>query len=47
MTLTCTIAALKVFGPVYVLTRGGPGNSTIVPAYYRHGIRRHHDAGRP
>jgi raffinose/stachyose/melibiose transport system permease protein len=34
VTLTCTIAALKVFGPVYVLTRGGPGNSTIVPAYY-------------
>ena len=27
-------AALKVFGPVYVLTRGGPGTSTIVPAYY-------------
>jgi len=34
VTLTCTIAALKVFGPVYVLTRGGPGTSTIVPAYY-------------
>ncbi|MFS0735212.1 sugar ABC transporter permease [Microbacterium sp. 1P10UB] len=34
VTLTCTIAALKVFGPVYVLTRGGPGDSTIVPAYY-------------
>ena len=25
VTLTCTIAALKVFGPVYVLTGGGPG----------------------
>ena len=34
VTLTCTIAALKVFGPIYVLTRGGPGTSTIVPAYY-------------
>ncbi|WP_308164525.1 sugar ABC transporter permease [Agromyces sp. ISL-38] len=34
VTLTCTIAALKVFGPIYVLTRGGPGDSTIVPAYY-------------
>jgi raffinose/stachyose/melibiose transport system permease protein len=34
VTLTCTIAALKVFGPIYVLTRGGPGTSTIVPSYY-------------
>ena len=34
VTLTCTIAALKVFGPIFVLTRGGPGDSTIVPAYY-------------
>lgn len=34
VTLTCTIAALKVFGPVYALTRGGPGTATIVPAYY-------------
>ncbi|WP_251857287.1 carbohydrate ABC transporter permease [Herbiconiux sp. L3-i23] len=34
VTLTCTIAALKVFGPIYVLTRGGPGNSTLVPSYY-------------
>ncbi|MEJ3404289.1 sugar ABC transporter permease [Rathayibacter sp. YIM 133350] len=34
VTLTCTIAALKVFGPVYTLTRGGPGNATIVPSYY-------------
>jgi raffinose/stachyose/melibiose transport system permease protein len=34
VTLTCTIAALKVFGPVYALTRGGPGTSTMVPAYY-------------
>ncbi|MGO1056304.1 carbohydrate ABC transporter permease [Crossiella sp. CA198] len=32
--LTCTIAALKVFGPIYVLTRGGPGGATTVPAYF-------------
>jgi raffinose/stachyose/melibiose transport system permease protein len=32
--LTTTIAALKVFGPVYVLTRGGPGDATNVPSYY-------------
>ena len=34
LRLTCTIAALKVFGPVYALTGGGPGTATIVPAYY-------------
>ncbi len=34
VTLTCTIAALKVFGPVYIITRGGPAGSTLVPAYY-------------
>ncbi len=34
VALTCTIAALKVFGPVYTLTRGGPGTATIVPSYY-------------
>ncbi|MFJ6001656.1 carbohydrate ABC transporter permease [Arthrobacter sp. NPDC092385] len=34
VTLTCAIAALKVFGPIYALTGGGPGTSTIVPAYY-------------
>lgn len=34
ITLTCTIAALKVFGPIYVLTRGGPEGSTLVPSYY-------------
>ena len=34
VTLTSTIAALKVFGPIYTLTRGGPGTSTIVPSYY-------------
>lgn len=34
ITLTCTVAALKVFGPIYVLTRGGPEGSTLVPSYY-------------
>ena len=34
VTLTCTIAALKVFGPVYVITGGGPAGATLVPAYY-------------
>ncbi|WP_206184568.1 carbohydrate ABC transporter permease [Thermoactinospora rubra] len=32
--LTCTIAALKVFGPIFVLTRGGPGDATMVPSYF-------------
>ncbi|MFE5294626.1 carbohydrate ABC transporter permease [Isoptericola sp. NPDC056618] len=34
VALTCTVAALKVFGPIYVLTRGGPESSTLVPSYY-------------
>ncbi len=34
IVLTCTIAALKVFGPIYVLTSGGPESSTLVPSYY-------------
>jgi raffinose/stachyose/melibiose transport system permease protein len=32
--LTTTIAALKVFAPVFVLTTGGPGDATIVPSYF-------------
>ena len=32
--LTTTIAALKVFAPVFVLTRGGPGDATNVPSFY-------------
>lgn len=32
--LTTTIAALKVFAPVYVLTSGGPDNATTVPSYF-------------
>ena len=35
VTLTCTIAALKVFGPIYVLTGGGPARRTLVPALLR------------
>lgn len=31
--VTTTVAALKVFGPVYVLTQGGPNNATMVPSY--------------
>ena len=32
--LTTTIAALKVFAPVFILTRGGPSKSTYVPSFY-------------
>jgi raffinose/stachyose/melibiose transport system permease protein len=32
--LTTTVYALKIFGQIYVLTRGGPGTATIVPSYY-------------
>ncbi|MEV4713856.1 sugar ABC transporter permease [Micromonospora sp. NPDC049374] len=32
--LTCTIAAMKVFGPIFALTRGGPENATNVPSYF-------------
>ncbi|MEW2359018.1 sugar ABC transporter permease [Spirillospora sp. NPDC029432] len=32
--LWTTIASLKVFAPIYVLTKGGPGGATSVPAYY-------------
>ena len=32
--LTTTVAALKVFGPVYVMTNGGPGTATQVPAFF-------------
>lgn len=34
VVLTTTIYALKLFGPIYVLTRGGPGNTTLVPSYF-------------
>ncbi len=32
--LTTTIYSLKLFAQIYVLTRGGPGNATLVPAYF-------------
>lgn len=32
--LMCTIAALKAFAPIYVLTRGGPSYSTDIPSYF-------------
>jgi raffinose/stachyose/melibiose transport system permease protein len=32
--LTCTIAALKVFALIFVLTQGGPGTATQVPSYF-------------
>ncbi|GAA2250730.1 sugar ABC transporter permease [Herbiconiux moechotypicola] len=32
--ITTSVAALKVFAPIFVLTKGGPGTSTIVPAYF-------------
>jgi raffinose/stachyose/melibiose transport system permease protein len=32
--LTTTIAALKVFAPVFVMTGGGPDNATLVPSYF-------------
>lgn len=34
IVLTTTVYALKLFGPIYVLTRGGPGTATIVPSYF-------------
>ena len=32
--VTTTIAALKVFAQIFVLTKGGPGNATLVPSYF-------------
>ncbi|WP_291379358.1 sugar ABC transporter permease [Demequina sp.] len=34
VALTTTIAALKVFAPVFILTMGGPSKSTYVPSFY-------------
>lgn len=34
VALTTTIAALKVFAPVFILTMGGPAKSTYVPSFY-------------
>jgi raffinose/stachyose/melibiose transport system permease protein len=40
--VTTTIATLKIFAHIFVLTRGGPGNATLVPAYfaYQHFFER-------
>ncbi len=32
--LTTTIFALKTFGPVFAMTKGGPGNATMVASYF-------------
>ncbi|MDT0309561.1 sugar ABC transporter permease [Streptomyces sp. DSM 44917] len=32
--VTTTIAGLKVFAQIYVLTGGGPGDATLVPSYF-------------
>ncbi|WP_250035136.1 carbohydrate ABC transporter permease [Paractinoplanes maris] len=32
--VTTTISALKIFGPIFVLTGGGPSNATLVPSYF-------------
>ncbi len=32
--ITTSVAALKVFAPVFVLTKGGPGTATMVPSYF-------------
>ncbi|GAA2650677.1 carbohydrate ABC transporter permease [Paractinoplanes durhamensis] len=32
--VTTTIAALKIFGQIFVLTGGGPSNATLVPSYF-------------
>ena len=34
IVLTSTVAALKVFGPIFTMTKGGPESSTYVPSYY-------------
>jgi raffinose/stachyose/melibiose transport system permease protein len=34
VALTTTIAALKVFAPVFILTKGGRSKSTYVPSFY-------------
>lgn len=32
--LTTIIYSLKIFGPIYAFTRGGPGNATMVASYF-------------
>lgn len=32
--ITTSVAALKVFAPIFILTKGGPGTATMVPSYF-------------
>ena len=34
VVITTMIAALKVFGPIYAMTSGGPGNATTVASFF-------------
>jgi raffinose/stachyose/melibiose transport system permease protein len=34
VVLTTTIYALKTFGPIFAMTRGGPGSATMVASYF-------------
>jgi raffinose/stachyose/melibiose transport system permease protein len=34
VVLTTTIYALKTFGPIFTMTRGGPGSATLVASYF-------------
>lgn len=34
VVLTTIIYSLKIFGPIFALTRGGPGNATMVASYF-------------
>ncbi|NLY91757.1 MAG: sugar ABC transporter permease [Firmicutes bacterium] len=34
VVLTTIIYSLKIFGPIFALTRGGPGNATTVASYF-------------
>jgi raffinose/stachyose/melibiose transport system permease protein len=34
VVLTTTIDALKTFAPIFAMTRGGPGNATMVASYF-------------
>ena len=34
VVLTTMIHALKIFGPIWVMTRGGPGTASMVASYF-------------
>lgn len=34
VVLTTTVAAIKIFAPIQIMTSGGPGNATYVPSFY-------------